>query len=353
MACHKLSSNLNMINQTMLYNDFYLKSKVFLDKLHLSLSSSHFKIMPHWNIDHICYRADTPERYCQLKNSFSKFATEIIESEINGRPITTYKLNTPLKYSQWSINLLELPAPKASKVTEEGFEHIEIVSNKDFTELSQELQEFPLNKNGLKKEFNRELACTINGTNLKFHHTSLESVVTLEANSRVFNAITESNILTTLNRYHPLIVGAYPLGLYTENSNIEILLSGENLPDLISNVKKYCDKFDQFKINFGDNNSSVRINFIFSGFQFELYSEKSHSLQQQGCKHFQIGERLLKIGSPQFKKNVIQSRDQGLSVEASFKKALSLNEDISLKLMQLYEYSEEKLIDSLPNLSTS
>lgn len=335
------------------YDEFYLKSHEFFNKLDKSLSSTNFSIKPHWNIDHICYRVDTQEKYNLLKDKFSNFAVKLIESQINGRPITTFKLNKPLKYSKWKIDLLELPAPKKGKKTKEGFEHIEIVCNHSFDQLSQDLKYFPLKKDGLTKDFNQELACNINGTNLKFHHVSLESVVTLEANSKVFQSIIESKVLKNLKLYKPLVVGTYPLGLNTNSSDIDILLYNDDLNELTNTVKNYYKNFDSFNIHCDEKNNYIVISFNFENLKFELYAEKVPTLQQRALKHFQIEERLLKLGSSRFKQKIVNYRGQGLKTEPAFAKAMGLNGNSYIELLNIYDYSEDQLIGRFPQLNSN
>ena len=54
-------------------------------------------------------------------------ANLLIESMINGRPISTYKFLKPVEYDGGSIGLLELPYPSATSKYKSGLQHIEVV----------------------------------------------------------------------------------------------------------------------------------------------------------------------------------------------------------------------------------
>ena len=61
-------------------------------------------------IDHICYRCSTTEQYEKLKTQLLSFGNQLIESLIGNRPISIFKLNEPIFYNRFRIDLIELPA---------------------------------------------------------------------------------------------------------------------------------------------------------------------------------------------------------------------------------------------------
>ena len=64
-------------------------------------------------MDHVCYRVETEERYRQLLRQLS-VATHLVAppTMVNGRPIATFELPEPIETGGWAISYLELPAPK-------------------------------------------------------------------------------------------------------------------------------------------------------------------------------------------------------------------------------------------------
>ncbi|HEY1079528.1 MAG TPA: VOC family protein, partial [Bdellovibrio sp.] len=120
----------------------------FLDLLFIDLTEKQIALSAHWDIDHLCYRSDSLGQYDDLKNSFATFANLLIESDVNGRPIATYKLNQALQFKDWMIDVVELPAPKASKPTTAGFEHIEVVCDVPFTYFEKNFSHLNLHTEG-------------------------------------------------------------------------------------------------------------------------------------------------------------------------------------------------------------
>ena len=111
-------------------NNLHTQAIDFLNDLFKKVDAQ-VPLSEHWDIDHLCYRTETPQDYEHTKSEFESFSNLLIESPVNGRMISTYKLNQPIYFRQWKIDLIEVPAPKPGKKTPRGFEHIEVVCDAD------------------------------------------------------------------------------------------------------------------------------------------------------------------------------------------------------------------------------
>lgn len=152
----------------------------FLDKLFLLLEENKIDISS-WEIDHLCYRTSSLENYHEIKNIFSKLGKLLIESDVNGRDIATYKLFEPVIFRNYIIPLVEVPAPKAGRKTAEGWEHIEVVIDINFDDLINKYDYLKFDTKALSKELNPELVFKFNDCSIKFHHQSLEEVIRIES----------------------------------------------------------------------------------------------------------------------------------------------------------------------------
>ncbi len=81
------------------FPEFRQQALQFLENLFQQLDQKNVQLEKHWMIDHLCYRTSSLEQYSELKNNFASFAELLIESDVNGRPIATYKFS---KSIQWS-----------------------------------------------------------------------------------------------------------------------------------------------------------------------------------------------------------------------------------------------------------
>lgn len=329
----------------MTFIEFQHQALGFLNQLFEKINQQKIKIEEHWNIDHLCYRVCTDEHYHQFKNEFTKFSDLLIESEVNGRLISTFKLHQPIYFQGWSLDLVELPAPKIGKKTIEGFEHIEIVCDLDFDDIKKLYPNCKYNEGGLKKNFNQELEINLDDRAIKFHHLSLESVIQLEKNTHVFSALKELKILEDFKKNKPLIAGTFPLGLAVHNSDIDVIMSSVDLDQIKLELTSQYSQYKDFKIKteFIKNEISLICNFNFQEIAFEIFVQHIDSVKQTAYRHFLIEERLLKLGQNLLLEKIRILRKQGLKTEPAFTEALGLHGDAYQILLDLQRKSESEL----------
>ena len=118
----------------MTFDNFIHSAHDFLNKLFTEIHHHNFEVS-NWEIDHLCYRTSSLNHYQQKVNEINKFGTMISKAQVNGREITTIKLHKPIRYNNYNIYLIEIPAPKKDKVTDDGFEHIEFVIDCKFEKI--------------------------------------------------------------------------------------------------------------------------------------------------------------------------------------------------------------------------
>jgi len=158
--------------------------------------------------DHVCYRTDSMDQYTALAEalrSANDAYTQLIESEIGGRPIATFKLARPLISEDGShlINVIELPSPKEGSPYPAGLEHVEFVIgdgsnsspiNSDahqsaFDAWMEKYSVVDWNTKAKAKECNPDISTKIEladfGTiSVKFHLMSLENVISFELSNK-------------------------------------------------------------------------------------------------------------------------------------------------------------------------
>ena len=133
-----------------------------------------------YELDHICYRVATKERYEYLSNQLMQLGILLVESNINGRLIATFKLNQPICFQNQNIHCIELPAPKIGSFYKEGYEHVEFVIDQPFETFIKKHPMVYFDKKGMNKKLNADLRVKLETYSVKFHHQSLEKVIELE-----------------------------------------------------------------------------------------------------------------------------------------------------------------------------
>ena len=148
----------------------------FLDNLFQYLSKKKITVS-NYELDHICYRVATEERYQTLKKALSNLGELLTESQIAGRAIASIKLNEPLMYKNRKIEVIELPAPKKGSFYKEGFEHVEFVIDVPFVDFMAAHPHLNFVTKDLKKSVNPGITLKETDFSVKFHHHTLEYVI--------------------------------------------------------------------------------------------------------------------------------------------------------------------------------
>jgi uncharacterized protein len=327
------------------FSDFKFQAQDFLKSLFLVLEQNKIVIEKYWNIDHLCYRTKSDDEYFELKNRFSEFSNLLVESEVNGRLISTFRLREPLQYDCWTIDLVELPAPKKGRITPSGFEHIEVVVDVSFESLKKRFANCPFEETGLKKDFNQELEINFGPMAIKFHHLSLSSVVNVEKNTELFSGLRELKIFSDFKKFFPLISGTYPLNIQIENSDVDILMQTEDLVGLQNLLQsKYGDLQHYNSAIFKNpNGKALVVTFEFSGFIFEIYAEDKPTVVQSSNLHFILQERILKLANNDFFNKIRDLKKSGIKTEPAFAQVLKMTGDPYLVLLGLQKKSEAEL----------
>ena len=151
--------------------------------------------------DHVCWRTETLDEYTTLVEALRASETKctmLIESEIGGRLISTFRLTEGISVlnGKHSITVVEIPAPKEERPYSTGLDHVEFVipstaniSPMNDTTHKQHLQHWmdqysaSLNWNtkAISKLINPDISLLIDSVGcVKFHLVSLDSVIEFE-----------------------------------------------------------------------------------------------------------------------------------------------------------------------------
>lgn len=131
-------------------------------------------------MDHVCYRVETESHYQELKKQLQGKAELVAENQVNGREITTFEFEEPLRVAGWTVPYLELPAPKASSPYKDGLEHVELVTVGSLDKFLQRHDDLPFSLEGMSKLINPEATLKTDKISVKFHEQSLGAVARIE-----------------------------------------------------------------------------------------------------------------------------------------------------------------------------
>ena len=153
------------------------KTTPFLKKVFAYLKKDKINVSS-YELDHICYRVETLKKYEELKQKFLNHGSLLSETQIGGRFISSFKLHVPITFDNRKIYCIELPAPKKGRFYPEGYEHVEFVVDKEFNKFMELYPKVNFDTRAMSKEINPDISINYDGCSVKFHHNTLEYVIT-------------------------------------------------------------------------------------------------------------------------------------------------------------------------------
>lgn len=133
-----------------------------------------------YEMDHICYRVKDLDTYASKKIELEKHGELLIESIVNGRNISTFKLTNPIEFKNRKVFLIELPAPKNNHAYENGLEHVEFVTKEPLQKIVDRYPQFAFETFGIHKKINADITLKLGKYCIRFHNQSLEEIIKLE-----------------------------------------------------------------------------------------------------------------------------------------------------------------------------
>lgn len=131
-------------------------------------------------LDHLCYRVETQQRYEAMQQALGTIAVLHGESEVQGRQISIYRLREYIKSHGWTIPYIELPAPKEGSPYPEGLEHAEFVVGGDLQDFVARHNDVQLDTKAARRPINPEYGLKNERVAMKFHQLSIGAVVNIE-----------------------------------------------------------------------------------------------------------------------------------------------------------------------------
>ena len=185
----------------------YLHDNVpqFVASIVTKLQSQHGIDVSNFQADHVCYRTDSIEQYNELVEALqsSEDYSLLIESEIGGRMIATFRLATPIEITSLdrslrAIDIVEIPSPKEGSFYMAGLEHVEFVigDQVDTSPLNNDIHQAVLktymtkypdvqwNTKALTKICNPDISIKLGEWSAKFHLMPLECVIRRTENEK-------------------------------------------------------------------------------------------------------------------------------------------------------------------------
>ncbi|MDO9183487.1 MAG: VOC family protein [Bacteriovorax sp.] len=152
---------------------------LFLEDLFSKMADIELNV-DQYELDHICYRVQSLSEYKLKKEELAPLGELLIESMVNGRLISTFKLYEPIVYKNRKIYLIELPSPKSQHSYTSGLEHVEFVTKLPLEKIVEKYPQYSFEVFGIHKKINADITLKLGEYCIRFHNSSLEDVIKLE-----------------------------------------------------------------------------------------------------------------------------------------------------------------------------
>lgn len=155
--------------------------EAFIEKADMLIAEHKIDTSELVQCDTICYRVETNERYDEIKRHLADIALMIDETEVNGRLISVFASEEPLRAGNWSsISYIEIPQPKPGSFYPEGIDHVQMVTRRSLLDFQKKHPDIAFGEKGLGDNLNSLLKLEGDDVAVKFHDKHMGAVIALE-----------------------------------------------------------------------------------------------------------------------------------------------------------------------------
>ncbi|MEC5425693.1 DUF4269 domain-containing protein [Virgibacillus sp. C22-A2] len=145
---------------------------------------------------------------------------------------------------------------------------------------------------------------------------------------KAYKAIYNLNIMSDLKEFTPVLCGTIPIAIDLASSDLDIIMEVHDFEQFELQITHLYKSKDVFRIKRTVIRSRlvVKANFLYEGFQFELFGQAQPIHKQHAYLHMIIEQALIKA-NPGLREKVIRLKKQGYKTEPAFCKILGISGD--------------------------
>ncbi len=150
-----------------------------------------------------------------------------------------------------------------------------------------------------------------------------------EKQRRVWQVLTSNGIFEKLAPFDPLLAGTIPIEIDTPDSDLDIICDCPDTEAFEAVLRSLFGSEQHFQLHSKviGGRSSVVCSFEKEGFVIEIFGQNQPSRQQNAYRHLLIEARLLEERGPEFRRQIIELKQQGFKTEPAFARLLGLEGD--------------------------
>ncbi|MCC2377715.1 DUF4269 domain-containing protein [Bacillus wiedmannii] len=149
-----------------------------------------------------------------------------------------------------------------------------------------------------------------------------------EKQQKVYDVLNKLNIMEDLILYSPVLCGTIPIRIDTLQSDLDIVMEVHNFDVFEQEMRSLYGSYKGFKIQKKKikTTESIKVNFEFEGFKFELFAQPKPVRNQNAYRHM-IVEHMLLIQHPHIREEILRLKENGLKTEPAFAQVLNIDGD--------------------------
>ncbi|MBD3581502.1 DUF4269 domain-containing protein [Flavobacterium selenitireducens] len=153
---------------------------------------------------------------------------------------------------------------------------------------------------------------------------------------RVYKVLVDGDIMRRLASFDPILIGTFPIGIDVASSDLDIGCCFESQTGFIAKLESEFSNEQAFMLRKANLHGleTVVCNFIFSGYEFEIFGQPLPVRSQMGYRHMVIEYKILEEKGETFRSEIIRLKLAGMKTEPAFAQVLQLEGDPYLALLE-------------------
>lgn len=154
---------------------------------------------------------------------------------------------------------------------------------------------------------------------------------------KAFEVLNENLILQKLSEFTPVLVGTIPINIAIDSSDLDLACHWKDKNHFIEIIKKNFSEEKDFQIYEREISGlkSVIANFFIADFEIEIFGQNIPVSKQYGFRHMLIEAEILEKYGEDFRRKIIELKQNGIKTEPAFAQLLDLKGDPYEALLNL------------------
>lgn len=157
-----------------------------------------------------------------------------------------------------------------------------------------------------------------------------------EIQRRIYSVLEKYQIFEKLKEYNPILTGTFPINVNIEKSDLDIILESDDLIQTEKYIRDHFKDLKDFRIQFSEINGidSLISTFCLEEFPVELFAQKVPTKLQNAYRHMIKEYEILQEEGEEFRKQIINLKENGWKTEPAFSELLGLKGNPYLELLK-------------------